>query len=68
MIDKNNVVKSREITIGAELPHIFEVKSGLSVGDKILLEGLRQVKENEKITYKYEKPEYVMSHLELYAE
>lgn len=68
VIDKDNTVKSREITIAAELPHIFIIKDGLSAGDKILLEGLRQVKENEKIEYRFEKPEEVLSHLELYAE
>jgi len=68
VVDKNNVIKSREITIAAELPHIFAISEGLSVGDKILLEGIRLVQENEKIEYKLEKPEYVMSHLELYAE
>lgn len=68
VIDKDNKVKSREIKIAAELPHIFIVSGGLSVDDKILLEGIRLVKENEKIEYKLEKPENVMSHLELYAE
>lgn len=68
VIDKDNKVKSREISIAAELPHIFAVKSGLSEGDKILLEGLRQVKENEKIEFKMLDPKTVMSHLELYAE
>lgn len=67
IIDKDNIVKSKEIEVVAELSHIFAVK-GLSIDDKILLEGLRLVKENEKIEYKLEKPEYVMSHLELYAE
>lgn len=68
VIDKNNEVKSRAITIAAELPHIYAISSGLSTGDKILLEGLRLVKENEKIEYKLEDPKYVLSHLELYAE
>ncbi|WP_116788857.1 efflux RND transporter periplasmic adaptor subunit [Flavobacterium psychrotrophum] len=68
VIDKNNEVKSREITIAAELPHLFIISKGLSTDDKILLEGIRLVKENEKIEYKLEKPEYVLSHLELYAE
>ncbi|MNJ86220.1 Toluene efflux pump periplasmic linker protein TtgG precursor [compost metagenome] len=68
VIDKNNKIRSREIEIAAELPHIFVVKSGLSTKDKILLEGLRLVKENQKIDYKFEKPEHVLSHLELYAE
>ncbi len=68
VIDKNNEVKSREITLAAELPYLFIVKDGLSVNDKVLLEGLRLVKENQKIKYKLEKPESVLSHLELYAE
>lgn len=68
VVDKNNVIRSREIKIAGELPHIFIISEGLSVDDKILLEGLRLVKENEKIAYKLENPEHVLSHLELYAE
>ena len=68
VIDKNNEIKSREIVIAAELQHLFIVKSGLKETDKILLEGLRLVKENEKVKIKLEKPESVLSHLELYAE
>lgn len=68
VIDKDNVVRSREITIAAELPHIFIVQSGLLESDKILLEGLRQVRENEKIEYTFAKPDSVISHLDLYAE
>lgn len=68
VIDKENKVRSREITIGAELPHIFVVRSGLNKDDKILLEGLRQVKENQKIEYKFQPPASVISHLGLYAE
>lgn len=68
VIDKNNEIKSREIVIAAELQHLFIIKSGLQETDKILLEGIRLVKENEKIKFKLEKPESVLSHLELYAE
>lgn len=67
IIDQNNKVKSKEIEVVAELPHLFAIK-GLSTNDKILLEGLRLVKENEKIAFKLENPDYVLSHLELYAE
>lgn len=68
VVDKDNVVKSREVIIGSELPHIFVVKSGLQTTDRILLEGLRQVRENEKIHAKFAKPESVISNLSLYAE
>ncbi len=68
VIGKDNKVRSREIKIAAEMPHIFVVSSGLNKDDKILLEGLRQVKENEPIKYKFEKPQSVISNLGLYAE
>lgn len=68
VLGNDNRVKSREITIAAELPHLFIVKEGLSLNDKIVLEGIRLIKENDKIDYRFEKPENVMSHLELYAE
>ena len=68
VVDKDNVIRSREITIAAELPHIYVVQAGLNKYDKILLEGLRQVRENEKIPYKFVQPDSVISHLNLYAE
>ena len=68
VVDKNNVIRSREIKIAAELPNIFIVQSGLRIDDKILLEGLRQVSENQKIQYKFVQPDSVISHLSLYAE
>lgn len=68
VIDKDNKVRSREITIAAELPHIFVVDTGLDENDKILVEGLRQVRENEKIDLRFVKADSVISHLELYAE
>jgi len=68
VVDKDNVVKSRLITVGAEMPHIFVVTSGLTEGDKILLEGLRRVHENEKIEFDFEEPGQALAHLDLYAE
>ena len=68
VIDKNNVVKTRHIVIGEEMPDLYVVQDGLSEGDKILLEGLRKVKDNDKIAYKYQDPKAVISSLQLYAE
>ncbi len=68
VVDKDNTIRTREITVGAELPHIFVVQHGLKKDDKILLEGLRQVKENEKIHYQFIAPDSVISNLGLYAE
>ncbi|UBM59862.1 efflux RND transporter periplasmic adaptor subunit [Marinilongibacter aquaticus] len=68
VITKDNVVKARPIVIGEEMPHIYVVREGLEEGDKILLEGLRLVKENEKIEFDFLKPESVITNLSLYAE
>ncbi|MDD7886071.1 efflux RND transporter periplasmic adaptor subunit [Flavivirga sp. 57AJ16] len=67
-VDKNNTVKQKEITIGAELPHLFVVNKGLSENDTILLEGIRMVKNNEKIHTKFLEPNKVLAALDLYAE
>lgn len=68
VVTKNNIVKAREIKIAAELPHLYVVSSGLDKNDRILLDGLRMVQENQKIGVKYQSPEKVMSNLDLYAE
>lgn len=68
VVDENNIVRSRLITVAAEMPHIFVVTGGLAEGDKILLEGLRRVRENQKIDYDLVEPMKALSQLELYAE
>ncbi|MDX5348514.1 MAG: efflux RND transporter periplasmic adaptor subunit, partial [Hymenobacteraceae bacterium] len=57
VVDKNNIIRSRQITLAAELPHIYAVKSGLQENDKILLDGLRLVREKDKIEYTFVKPD-----------
>ena len=68
VLDKDDKVQQREIVVGAELPHLFVVEKGLSENDKVLLEGIRMVRNGEKIHYEFEKPESVLSNLELYTE
>jgi len=67
IVDKNNVLKSKEITIIGELPDLYIVKSGLSKNDKFLLEGVQNAKDDDKIQYEYEKPSTVLAHLKLEA-
>ena len=68
VVAKDGTVHSRAIKIAAELPHLYAIKSGLQDGDKILLEGLRKVKEGQKIEYNYIKPDVVLNNLQLHAE
>jgi membrane fusion protein (multidrug efflux system) len=68
VVDKNNIVKSREITIAAEMPDLYVVGSGLEENDRIVLEGVQKVKDNDKITYEFQKPAEVINQLRLKAE
>jgi membrane fusion protein (multidrug efflux system) len=68
VVDENDTIRSRQISILEELQHIFVVKSGLKDGDKILLEGIRKVREGDEIKYKLLDPSEVISHLSLYSE
>ena len=68
VVDDESVIHQQEVTIAAELPQLFVIEKGLKVSDKILLEGIRMVKNGEKIELEYEEPESVLSHLNLYAE
>jgi membrane fusion protein (multidrug efflux system) len=68
IVDKNDKVSSREITITGEIPDLYVIKTGLNEGDKILLEGVQKVKENDKIKYEFESPKKVINNLRLKAE
>ena len=68
VVDKNNVVKSRAITINGRMADLFVIESGLSLNDRILLEGVQKVKDDDKIASEYVAPEKVISHLRLKAE
>lgn len=68
IIDKEDLVKQIEIDIAAEMPDLYVVKKGLTGDEKILLEGIRKVKDGEKISYTYEEPEAVLAKLNVYVE
>jgi membrane fusion protein (multidrug efflux system) len=68
VVDKNNIVKSREITVSGEMPDLYVVENGIAASDKILLEGVQKVKDDDKIKYDYQKPEDVLAHLKLKAD
>lgn len=68
VVDNNNVAKSKEITVTGELPDLYVVQSGLAENDRILLEGVQKVKDDDKINVEFQKPGEVISHLRLKAE
>lgn len=69
VIDENNIVRSRQITVAQEMPHVYIISSGLNIKDKILLEGFGKLKNNDKIEYEFISIEKALNELtELHAE
>lgn len=68
VVDKDNRVKARQINVAADMEDLYVVSSGLAENERILLEGLRKVKENDKIAYAFEDPKSVIGKLKVPAE
>ena len=60
VVDKDDVVHQRDIVVQNELDDIFVIKKGVGVGDRIVLEGIRQVRDGEKVEYEFRPPEEAM--------
>jgi membrane fusion protein (multidrug efflux system) len=68
VVDSKGVVHSRSITIRTEMPDLYVVASGITENDKILLEGVQKVKDDDKINFEYVSPKGIISNLRLKAE
>ena len=68
VVDETNVVHQQEIGITSKMPDLYVIKSGITGTDRILLDGLRKVKDGDRISYDYKARESVPSHLRVYSE
>ena len=68
VVNSENQLVQKRIEIAEELPHLYIVKSGLEATDRILLEGLRKVRDGQEIAVNFQSPEVMMSELALNAE
>ena len=68
VVDEDNIVHQRDITIQHVLEDIFVIESGLELKDKIILEGIRQVHDGQKVDYEFLPPEKALSQLKHHAE
>ncbi len=53
VVDTDNRIKARNITALQRIPHIYIVTSGLKPGDKVIYEGIQNLKEDMKIKPKF---------------
>ena len=63
VVDENNVVKTRNISIKQSLPHLYVIESGLTSNDKIVYEGIQTVKEGDKILTDFVHMKQVISQI-----
>lgn len=68
VVGEDGVVHQRAITISHEMDDIFVVESGLDVTDRIVLDGVRQVREGDHPDFEFRDPADVLSHSKYHAE
>lgn len=69
VVGKDNIIKQTEITVAAEMPDLYVIASGITENDRIMLEGIRKVRNDEKIgEYKFEDMKTVLPRLKVYVE
>lgn len=68
VVGEDNVVHQREIQVKNEMEDVYVIKEGLGVNDKIVLEGIRQVRDGEKVEFELLAPEVALSNLKYKAE
>ncbi len=68
VVGEDEVAHQHPIEVEHELDDVFVIKKGLDVNDKIVLEGVRQVHDGEKLEYEFRKPEEALANLKYHAE
>jgi membrane fusion protein (multidrug efflux system) len=68
VVGDDNVAHQRDITVENELDDIYLIKDGLAVNDKIVLEGIRQIRDGSKVECEIEPAEEVLKNLKYHAE
>ena len=68
VVDKDDVAHQREIGVQNEMDDIYVIEKGLDVSDRIVLEGMRQVRDGDTVEYEDRQPEQVAANLKYHAE
>jgi membrane fusion protein, multidrug efflux system len=68
VVDKDNVAHQREFIVQHEKDDIFVIEKGLDVNDKIVFEGVRQVRDGDTVEFEFIKPEQALANQKFHAE
>jgi len=62
------IVRQREIVVEEEMEDIYVIKEGLKPTDKIVFEGVREVRDGDRVVYELQPSTEILSHLKYHAE
>lgn len=68
VVDEENRAHQREIEVQNELEDLYVIKKGVGVEDKIVLEGIRQVRDGDEVEFETREPDQVAANLKYHAE
>ena len=68
VIDSTNRVHATQVAIAGRMPDLYIIGGGLAVTDRILLEGVQKVKDDDVIRFETQAPRAVLAGLRLHAE
>ena len=68
VVDEQDVVHQRRIDIAHETDDLFVIAAGLEANQKIVLEGVRQVRDGQHVEAEFRDPASVLSNLKQHAE
>src|SRR5574344_1341739 len=67
VVDAGGYVHARPIKIAFEKQNVYVVTEGLSINDKILVDGVQKVNDGDRISIRYKSPAEVMQSIKLKA-
>jgi membrane fusion protein (multidrug efflux system) len=67
VVGKDDVAHKREVVVQNELDDIFVINRGVGVDDRIIYEGIRQVRDGEKVRYEFRPPDQILGHQKEHA-
>lgn len=68
IVGDDNVAHQHEINVAHAMEDIYVVSGGVKEGDKIVLEGVRQIRDGDELEFEFRAPEEVLSQLKHEAE
>ncbi|MBS0266016.1 MAG: efflux RND transporter periplasmic adaptor subunit [Planctomycetes bacterium] len=68
VVDEEAVAHQREIRVEHVIEDLYVIKKGVSVEDRIVLEGIREVRDGDSVEYENQEPADVVAHLKYHAE